>query len=112
MYKRQAYAYVDQYDNVLPIWGIQKKEELEQFLSFIKEPPAMTEPIRAMIEQDRKLLSGSFCRGCGYCMPCPAGIKINDCARTVSYTHLDVYKRQLQLLCRQFCRRMLPGTEP
>lgn len=41
----------------------------------------MTEPIRAMIEQDRKLLSGSFCRGCGYCMPCPAGIKINDCAR-------------------------------
>ena len=76
-----AYAYADQYDNVLPIWGIQKKEELEQFLSFIKEPPAMTEPIRAMIEQDRKLLSGSFCRGCGYCMPCPAGIKINDCAR-------------------------------
>lgn len=76
-----AYAYADQYDNVLPIWGIQKKEELEQFLSFIKEPPAMTDDIRALIERDRKLLSGSFCRGCGYCMPCPAGIEINDCAR-------------------------------
>ncbi|MBO5849026.1 MAG: 4Fe-4S dicluster domain-containing protein [Bacteroidales bacterium] len=22
-----------------------------------------------------------FCRGCGRCMPCPAGIKISDCAR-------------------------------
>ena len=76
-----AYAYADQYDNVLPIWGIQKKEELEQFLSFIKEPPAMTDDIRALIERDRKLLSGSFCRGCGYCMPCPAGILINNCAR-------------------------------
>ena len=76
-----AYAYADQYDNVLPIWGIQKKEELEQFLSFIKEPPAMTDDIRALIERDRKLLSGSFCRGCGYCMPCPAGIEINQCAR-------------------------------
>ena len=41
----------------------------------------MTEEIKAMIERDRKELSGSFCRSCGYCMPCPVGIQINQCAR-------------------------------
>ena len=30
---------------------------------------------------DRKQLQGDFCRGCGYCMPCSAGIEINNCAR-------------------------------
>ena len=76
-----AYAYADQFDNVLPIWGIQRLSELEEFLSFIQDPPSMTGEIKALIDRDRKLLSGTFCRGCGYCMPCPAGIEINNCAR-------------------------------
>ena len=44
-------------------------------------PPSMTEEIRALIEKERLELAGEFCRGCGYCMPCPAGIEINNCAR-------------------------------
>lgn len=76
-----AYAYLAQFDNVLPIWGIQREKELDEFLSYIEHPPVMTEEIQALIKQDRRMLAGDFCRGCGYCMPCPAGIEINNCAR-------------------------------
>lgn len=78
---KAAYAFEAQYDNVLPIWGIQRESELDEFISYIDCPPVMTEEIRTLIEQDREMLSGEFCRGCGYCMPCPAGIEINNCAR-------------------------------
>lgn len=76
-----AYAFEAQYDNVLPIWGVQREAELDEFISYIKNPPAMTEELKAFIERDRAELAGEFCRGCGYCMPCPAGIEINNCAR-------------------------------
>ena len=76
-----AYAFMGQYDNVLPIWGVQREKELDEFLSYQIDPPSMTEEIRALIAHDREELLGDFCRGCGYCMPCPAGIEINNCAR-------------------------------
>lgn len=76
-----AYAYLAQFDNVAPIWGIQRESELDEFISCQKNPPVMTEEILQKIEQDKAQLSGDFCRGCGYCMPCPAGIEINNCAR-------------------------------
>ena len=78
---RAAYAFEAEFDNVLPIWGIQRESELDEFLSYVTNPPAMTDDIRALIDNDRKQLQGDFCRGCGYCMPCPAGIEINNCAR-------------------------------
>lgn len=76
-----AYAYLAQYDNVLPIWGIQRERELDEFLSYVKNPPALTEELKTVIEHDRAELLGEFCRGCGYCMPCPVGIEINNAAR-------------------------------
>lgn len=76
-----AYAFEAQFENVLPIWGVQREEELEEFISYIADPPEMTGEIKMLIENDRKELCGEFCRGCGYCMPCPAGIEINNCAR-------------------------------
>ena len=78
---RAAFAYISMYDNVLPIWGIQREEELRQWLSYMDEAPTMTDEIRSIIEKDVNELSGEFCRGCGYCMPCPVGIEINNCAR-------------------------------
>ena len=77
-----AYAYQAEYDNVLPIWGIQRMSELEEFISYIDNPPVMDDEIKAVIENDKKELAGNFCRGCGYCVPtCPAHIEINNCAR-------------------------------
>ena len=78
---RAAYAYLAQFDNVLPIWGVQRERELDEFLSYVGNPPEMTDEIRAVIDKDREELLGEFCRGCGYCMPCPVGIEINNCAR-------------------------------
>ncbi len=77
-----AYAWQAGFENTLPIWGVQRESELDEFLSYGENPPSMDDPeIKAVIEKDRKELIGNFCRACGYCMPCPAGIVINQCAR-------------------------------
>lgn len=76
-----AMAFMTQFDNALPIWGIQRESELDEWLSYMKETPAMTPEISAYIGKEKKELSGNFCRGCGYCMPCTVGITINQCNR-------------------------------
>ncbi len=76
-----AFAFMAQFDNVLPIWGIQRETELDQWLSFFEKVPELDSELRAYIEKEQKELTGDFCRGCGYCMPCPMEIEINQCAR-------------------------------
>ena len=78
---KAAMAYMLQFDNTLPIWGIQKETELEEWLSYMQDTPEMDEEIANFIHDEKEELSGDFCRGCGYCMPCPKGITINQCAR-------------------------------
>ena len=73
-------AFMSEY-NALPIWGIQRESELDEWLSFFTTEITMTDEIRSFIENDRKELLGEFCRGCGYCMPCTVDITINQCAR-------------------------------
>lgn len=76
-----AYAFLAQFDHVLPIWGVQRETELDEFIAFIKQPPILSDELLADIKQDSASLSGGFCRGCGYCLPCPVNIDIPIAAR-------------------------------
>ena len=78
---RVAMAFMTQHPWALPIWGIQRMTELEEWLSYMDDTPAYDDEMRAFVERERTELMGEFCRGCGYCMPCPVGIQINNCAR-------------------------------
>ncbi len=75
------FAFFSEYPNVVPIWGFQRMEEVEQVLSFSENPPLLDDAMLARIEKDCLELSGAFCRGCGYCMPCPVGIPIFNANR-------------------------------
>jgi aryl-alcohol dehydrogenase-like predicted oxidoreductase len=76
-----TFAFLRQFSNVLPIWGIQRERELDDFLEFEKNPPLLDEEMHKLIDKERLELSGDFCRGCGYCKPCPVGIPIETAAR-------------------------------
>ncbi len=78
---RAAFAWLRRFEGAVPIWGIQRLSELEELLALEAESPALDEPLRKVIEKDRVELAGSFCRGCGYCLPCPAGIPIHNANR-------------------------------
>lgn len=79
---RACMAFMTQFENVVPIWGIQRQAELDEWLSYMGDAtPALDADTRAFIARERAELTGDFCRGCGYCMPCTVGITINQCAR-------------------------------
>lgn len=74
-------AFMTQFDNVIPIWGVQRASELEEWLSYFANTPTLDDDMLAAINADKAELGGDFCRGCGYCSPCPEGIIISQCAR-------------------------------
>lgn len=70
-------------------------KQLDEWLSYNTNPPTLTADLRKIIEDDRRELSSEFCRGCGYCMPCPKGIQINQCARMVQLIRRSPSESQL-----------------
>ncbi|MCE5200700.1 MAG: aldo/keto reductase [Armatimonadota bacterium] len=78
---RAAFAFFHQYENVVPIWGMQRMNELEEILALDANPPTLDQDLLQAIEHDRKELANDFCRACGYCLPCPADIPIPMAAR-------------------------------
>ncbi len=78
---KAAMAFIGQFDGAVPIWGIQRESELDEWLAFMDDTPVMDDEIRAFIQKEQEELKGEFCRGCGYCMPCTVDIQINNCNR-------------------------------
>ena len=78
---RPAFAFLRQFQPLVPIWGFQRMEELEEVLALDTESPALDDALQVQIDADRRELAGDFCRACGYCLPCPAEIPIPMAAR-------------------------------
>lgn len=89
---KAAFAFLRQYQNVLPIWGVQKDSELDEFLACEQNPPVLDDAMWEIINKFRSELSGEFCRGCGYCLPCPAQIPIPMAARMALFLGRAVYQ--------------------
>ncbi len=76
-----VFAFLRQFENLVPIWGLQHMRELEELLGLDAHPPELDSAMRQRILQDRNELAGDFCRACGYCLPCPVEIPIPMAAR-------------------------------
>ncbi|MDR1659804.1 MAG: aldo/keto reductase [Desulfovibrio sp.] len=88
-----AFAYLQSFSNAVPIWGMQAKEELAQFLRLAASPPVLDADMEKAIQAEREALGGRFCRGCGYCLPCPQDIYIPFIARLDRFLRRSPWRR-------------------
>jgi len=71
-----AIKYLMQFDNVVPIPGIQKVEEIEEIVDILNGSWELTPQERQETEEIRAQLGTQFCRQCEYCQPCLQGVHI------------------------------------
>jgi predicted aldo/keto reductase-like oxidoreductase len=69
--------YLLQFDNVIPDPGIQRLEEIEEIAGIVAGSWELTPEEWHAIEHIRDEVGTRFCRRCGYCEPCPQGVRIS-----------------------------------
>jgi len=69
--------------NIVPIYGVQRKSELDALIALENAPPNMeNEAFQKQYEAERERLAPKFCRGCDNCAGvCPVGIDVNYAGR-------------------------------
>ena len=73
-----AFKYLLQFPDIVINVGIEKVEEVEEAVSILENPQAMTTAEQQEMERLRQELGTRFCRRCDYCQPCPQGVPISS----------------------------------
>ena len=77
---RASIKWVLQHENVVPIPGMCRIEEIDDNLAALDAPLSAEE--LAGLEADKGELGTLFCRRCDYCMPCPNEIEASYIVRS------------------------------
>ena len=71
-----AIKYLLQFDNVVPVPGIEKAKEIEEIVNIVNGSWELTPHDRQRIDEIHARMSPRFCRQCEICLPCPKGVFI------------------------------------
>ncbi len=72
-----AFKYLLQFPDMVLIPGIEKLHEIDEIVSVLNGPHALTDYEKREMQRIREELGTRFCRRCDYCLPCPAEIPIS-----------------------------------
>ena len=76
-----AFTFLNQHRHIVPIWGLKKAKELDEFVELSKHPEPFTVEMQKQADRLKQEYGNDFCRCCGYCLPCPQGIPITLATR-------------------------------
>ncbi|MBD3180379.1 MAG: 4Fe-4S dicluster domain-containing protein, partial [Candidatus Latescibacteria bacterium] len=60
----------------ISIPGMDSLEQVDENAAAGEKPFQLTEKELVLLQDEKKLWKGKFCRRCGYCLPCPEGLNI------------------------------------
>ncbi len=73
-----AIKYQLQFDNVVPIPGIETVEQVEEIAGLVKGPWQLSDQEQQEIEAIREQMDTLLCRRCSRCVPCPQGVAVHS----------------------------------
>ena len=73
---RLCLGYIYALENVVPVVGVERPEQVEQLVHITEHPPRLTEADRRRMKEIQEEVGKYFCRACNYCQPCPEEIPI------------------------------------
>lgn len=85
---RYCLGYVFQFPTVAPAVGFETEAELREAVELAETGVQLTDADRREMAGIKRELGEEFCRGCGYCQPCPQGIPV------LSVMFFEVYRKQ------------------